>query len=204
MGAVTPSRRDATLVPTVGSLVVPIYVSLLRGINVSGRNRIAMADLRALYEAQGHTNVTTYVQSGNVVSTSRSKSEAKVAGAIEQAVAHDLGWEVTVLVRTAAALGRVLAANPFASGPADRTKLHVTFLRDEPAGAAVSAVAAPAVAAKFAPDEFVIAAREVYLHCPNGYGNTKINNAFFEKKLGVAATTRNWKTVTQLAELAGA
>jgi len=183
---------------------VPIYVSLLRGINVSGRNRIAMADLRALYEAQGHTNVTTYVQSGNVVSTCRSKSEAKVADAIEQAIAHDLGLEVTVLVRTPAALGRVLAADPFASGRADRAKLHVTFLRDEPAGAAVRAVAAPAVAARFAPDEFVIAGREVYLHCPNGYGTTKINNAFFEKKLEVAATTRNWKTVTQLAELAGA
>jgi uncharacterized protein (DUF1697 family) len=183
---------------------MPTYVSLLRGINVSGRNRIAMADLRAFFESQRHTNVTTYVQSGNVVSKSRSKSEAKVADAIEQAIAHDLGLEVTVLVRTPEALSRVLAANPFASGPADPTKLHVTFLHDEPAVAAVRAVDTADIAAKFSPDEFAIAGREVYVHCPNGYGNTKINNTFFEKKLGVAATTRNWKTVTQLVELAGA
>jgi uncharacterized protein (DUF1697 family) len=176
-----------------------MYVSLLRGINVSGRNRLPMADLRALYERRGHDEVTTYVQSGNVVSSTPARSARAVGDAIQRAIADELGRDVLVLVRTPAQLGRILAANPFVRARADPKSLHVTFLAAAPRKAAISALDETA----FTPDEFRVHGHEVYVSCPNGYGRTKINNSWFERKLGVAATTRNWKTVMQLSELAG-
>jgi uncharacterized protein (DUF1697 family) len=178
---------------------MPTYVSLLRGINVSGRNRIAMADLRALYEAHGHHDVATYVQSGNVISRSTTRGAPAVARAIQRAITEDLGLDVTVIVRTPAELTRVLHGNPLLTAGADPTKLHVTFLAGPPDRARVAALDGEA----FAPDQFAVHGHEIYVHCPGGYGNTKINNAYFERKLGVVATTRNWKTVNQLATLAG-
>ena len=177
---------------------MPTYVSLLRGINVSGRNRIPMADLRSLYQAYGHTDITTYVQSGNVVSRSDARSAGAVVRALERAIATDLDLEVKVLVRTPVELDRVRAGNPFLVPGTDLTKLHVTFLAETPKGERVDALDGDA----FAPDRFAIRGTEVYVLCAAGYGTTKINNGFFERKLGVAATTRNWKTVTQLAALA--
>jgi len=153
-----------------------------------------MADLRALYEAHGHHDVSTYVQSGNVVSSTSTRS----AAAVERAIADDLGLDVAVLVRTPADLARVLAGSPFVSRSADTTKLHVTFLAGSATPATVDALDGDA----FLPDRFAVQGHEVYVSCPGGYGRTKINNAWFERKLGVVATTRNWKTVTQLAELA--
>jgi uncharacterized protein (DUF1697 family) len=175
------------------------YVAMLRGINVGGRNRVKMADLEALFAGLGHSDVVTYVQSGNVVFRSASKSAAALPTAIEERITRDLGLAVTVLIRSKAELDKVTAANPFLAGGADLTKLHVTFLAAKPDAALVKAVAE----FRAEPDEFRIAGREVYLHCPAGYGNTKLNNTFWEKKLGVGATTRNWNTVTKLTELAG-
>ncbi|MFI5052940.1 MAG: DUF1697 domain-containing protein [Acidimicrobiia bacterium] len=176
---------------------MPTYVSLLRGINVSGHNQIAMGVLRDVFESHGHHDVTTYVQSGNVVSTTSVKRPAEVARALEGAIADGLGLDVVVLVRTPTELGRVLDGNPFVAREDDPTKLGVTFLSERPARAAVAALAT----AHFSPDEFAVSGREIYVHVPNGFGRTKVNNTFFEKKLGVAATTRNWKTVRRLVEL---
>jgi uncharacterized protein (DUF1697 family) len=176
---------------------MPTYVSLLRGINVSGRNRISMADLRALYEAHGHHDVSTYVQSGNVVSHSNARSAATVTREIERAITDDLGLDVTVLVRTPAQLATLVDANPLVGDGVDPNTLHVTFLASRPARAEVAALDGR----RYAPDEFVVVGDAVYLVCPNGYGRTKINNTYFERALGVAATTRNWKTVNQLLEL---
>jgi uncharacterized protein (DUF1697 family) len=157
-----------------------------------------MAALRDLYQSTGHRDVTTYVQSGNVVSTTTSKRATAVARGIELAIADHFGLEVIVLVRTPAELARVLTRNPFAAGQPDPTKLAVTFLQGVPAPGAVAGIDAT----KFAPDDFAVDGREVYVHCPNGYGRTRIHTAFFEQKLGVAATTRNWRTVDRLVELA--
>jgi uncharacterized protein (DUF1697 family) len=179
---------------------VPVYVSLLRAVNVGGR-KLPMADLRSLYKHQGHHDVVTYVQSGNVVSRSATRTAAAVARAIGAAIEAELGLEVEVLVRTPAELERVLAANPFLGGRhtnPDPKTLHVTFLAVAPAATRVADLDGSA----FAPDEFRIAGREIYLSCPHGYGTTKINNAWFERKLAVAATTRNWRTVGKLVELA--
>ena len=174
------------------------YVALLRGINLGAHNKVAMADLRDLFDGLGAKDVATYVQSGNVVFTS-TDGAAKLAGAIERKIQRDLGLSVPVLVLPRAQLTKVLNGNPFTKGKKEPATLHVTFLAEKPARAKVGKLD-PALGK---PDEFRVVGQTIYLHCPNGYGRTKLTNNYFEKQLGVAATTRNWKTVTKLAELAG-
>jgi uncharacterized protein (DUF1697 family) len=175
------------------------YVALLRGINLGARNKVSMVDLRALLADLGAEDVATYVQSGNVVFRS-ANNPGKLTDAIEKQIRRDLGLDVTVLVRTQRQLAKLAAANPFAHDVSDPTKLHVTFLADKPDQARVRKLD-PTL---FKPDELRVIGQEVYLHCPNGYGRSKLSNAYFEKQLDVRATTRNWRTVTKLAELAGA
>ena len=175
------------------------YVALLRAINLGSRNKVSMSDLRALFAALGFEDVSTYVQSGNVVFKASGNADDLTA-AIEDRVRSDLGLGVRVLVRTGAQLAKVVDGNPFAARDADPAGLHVTFLAEKPSAAAVRGLDP----ARSDPDEFRVAGREVYLLCPNGYGRSKLTNAYFEKQLGVAATTRNWRTVTKLAELARA
>ena len=173
------------------------YVALLRAINLGSRNKVSMADLRTLFGALGFEDVSTYVQSGNVVFRGRGAA-ADVTAAIEDRIRSELGLDVTVLVRTGAQLAKLVDANPFAGRDVDPATLHVTFLAEKPASARVRGLDP----ARSEPDEFRVAGREVYLRCPNGYGRSKLTNAYFEKGLGVAATTRNWRTVTKLVELA--
>lgn len=174
---------------------MPSYVALLRAINLGARNKIAMADLRELFQAIGAEDVATYVQSGNVVFRSTSRSAEQLERAIEKRIKTDLGLDVTVLVRTKAQLEKLVAGNPFD----DPNAVHVTFLAEKPAASRVKNLDPE----RSPGDEFRIARQEVYLRCPNGYGPSKLSNAYFEEQLGVAATTRNWRTVTKLAELAG-
>ena len=175
------------------------YVALLRAINLGSRNKVSMAALRELFAALGAEDVRTYVQSGNVVFDS-SRSATRLSKAIGDRIARDLGLQVEVLVRTAKQLKAVVDGNPFAGRGVDAATLHVTFLSEAPTAARVRGLDPDG----FAPDEFRVVGKEVYLRCPNGYGRSKLTNAYFEKQLGVAATTRNWRTVGKLAELAGA
>jgi uncharacterized protein (DUF1697 family) len=169
---------------------LPTYIALARGINVGGARKVPMVDLRALFETLGHTDVRTYIQSGNVVFAAKAGAPARVRAAIEDALEHAFGFEVTVLLRTPAELARLVKRNPYGADA------YVTFLDGTPAPARVAAIDADA----FAPDVFTVAGDEVFVRCPNGYGRTKINNSFFERKLATKATTRNWKTVTTLLE----
>jgi uncharacterized protein (DUF1697 family) len=178
---------------------VKTYVALLRGINVGGRTKVSMADLRALFDALGAEDVKTYIQSGNVVFRSRD-SGAALSKAIEKRINSDLELNVTVLLRTKAELEKVLAGNPFVGGGRDVSKLYVTFLAEKPDRTRVAGLA-PKNAGS---DEFRVVGHEIFLHYPNGYGRTKLSNTYFEKQLGVRATTRNWRTITKLVELAGA
>ena len=177
------------------------YVALLRGINVSGNNPLKMAVLRELSESLGFTDVVTYVQSGNVVFHGTG-STADIAKVIEGRIATDLGLTIAVVVRTAKEIAAVLVQTP-PVGAADLDHLHVTFLAERPKAAAVAALdVALLKGARSAPDDFAVLGREVYVHTPNGYGRTKINTTFFERSLGMTATTRSWKTVKKLVELA--
>ncbi|MFF4876300.1 DUF1697 domain-containing protein [Micromonospora sp. NPDC000668] len=174
------------------------YVALLRGVNV-GTTRLAMADLRRLVTDLGHDDVKTYLQSGNVVFGSSVRDAEKLAGGIERALADELGLTVPVLVRSARELAAVAGGNPYAEREDDPTRLLVAFLRSGPTKSAVGALTVPGsenVA-------FTVSGREVFLHYPDGgYGRSKFTNAYLEKKLGVVGTTRNWKSVRALADLA--
>jgi uncharacterized protein (DUF1697 family) len=174
------------------------YVALLRGVNLGARNKVSMADLRTLIESLGADDVQTYVQSGNVVFKSGVRSAAKLTGDIERQISAELGLEIKVVLRTDKQLAKIVAANPFAASQSEGTKLHVTFLAESPKASLTRALEPEA----FEPDEFQVKGREVYLHTPKGYGRSKLSNAYFEKQLGVAGTTRNWNTVTKLVELA--
>ncbi len=176
------------------------YISILRGINLGGRNTILMRDLQSLYESLDFHAVRTYIQSGNVVfATETAFSNHELAHRIEQALAKQYVFEVPVIVRTHAEMQMVVQSNPFIRrNYVQPEKLHVTFLAATPDAARCEAVSAGA----YSPDEFVISGTEVFLHCPNNYGETKLSNKFFENKLKVSATTRNWKTVNTLTELA--
>jgi len=169
---------------------LPTYIALLRGINVGGARKVPMGDLRELCGALGHADVRTYIQSGNVVFTAKSAPPARIRTALEKRIEENFGFEVTVLLRTAAELAALTKRNPYG------LDAHVTFL-EAPADAKKAKAIDPA---PFVPDEFEIRGAEVFVRCRNGYGTTKINNTFFERKLATKATTRNWKTVTTLLE----
>ncbi len=175
------------------------FIALLRGINVSGQKIIKMQELRAALESLGLVEVKTYVQSGNVVFKSSAGSAASLGGKIAEQIKTSFGFDVPVFVLSANELQSVAGANPFTADPSiDASKLHVTFLDAPPPKGADSVLQTLAATE----ERFHVGKREIYLYCPNGYGNTKLSNTAIEKKLGVGATTRNWKTVNALLAMA--
>ena len=173
-------------------------MALLRAVNVRGQNKVAMADLRAQLSRAGYEDVITYVQSGNVVLKTSVTPESKLVADLERQIRKGFGLTVTVLVRTPDQLRQIRASDPFVKRGADTASLYVTVLATKPTAAQVKELASKNVG----PDQAIVRGREVYLHCPGGYGRTKLNNSFFERQLGTKATTRNWNTVTKLLELA--
>ena len=176
-----------------------VYIAMLRAVNVGGRT-VAMKDLRGLFEALPASDVSTYVQSGNVVFRSAEPHASAVAGAAERLIAGRLGLSVAVVIRTAEEMARVVADNPYVPAGADEVRLHGTLLATVPDPGRVAALAAAPPDSGH--DEFQIQGQTVYVHAPGGYGRTKLNNAFFERKLGVTATTRNWRSLTTLCSMA--
>lgn len=178
---------------------MPVYIAMLRGINVSGQKLIKMERLRASFEALGFGEIRTYVQSGNIIFKTAKASEEGLRTKIAKRILDDFGHSVSVLVRTPAELGDVLKQNPLLKQPGvDEARLYVTFL-SAPAPKSAEDSLKP-LAAKS--DRFAVLTREIYLFCSEGYGNTKFSNNAIEKKLAVQATTRNWKTVNALFEMA--
>ena len=169
------------------------YVAFLRGINVGGRNKVPMAALREVFESLGHTEVTTFIQSGNVVFIAPKPVGAQT---LETAIQKQFSIKISVVLRTPGELAKVLSANPFPN--ADPSKLHVGFMTGKPAAAVVKKLDA----ARYAPDEFVLRGRDLYLHLPNGMGRAKLP-AYLDRQLAVPTTVRNWNTVNKLVELAG-
>ncbi len=178
---------------------MPRYVALLRSVNVAGHGRLAMADLRESFVTLGYDDVTTYIQTGNVLFSTSSKSEKSIVAAIESQLAGDFGDSPAVLLRTVAELQRVGKSSPYAKGGANPARHHVTFLATAPTKAALASLSDLPSSGK---DELVVVGREVYVHTPNGYHETKYTGSFLERRLGVVSTTRNWNTVQKLCELA--
>ena len=175
---------------------VNTYISLLRGINVSGQKKIRMEELKELYESLGYSSVTTYIQSGNVVFDACGRG---LDGQIEASIKNHFGYSVPVLVRGKEEFRTILDNNPFINDRnEDISSLHVVFLSQQPDPAVLEKLAQVESGA----DEYYVKGSEIYLYCPNGYGRTKLSNTVIEKKLQLKATTRNWKTVNKLYEIA--
>src|SRR6185437_1137296 len=156
------------------------YIAILRGINVSGHKLIKMDALRKLFDDMGFKNTKTYIQSGNVVFQCKQAKVQDLEQKIASSIQKEFGFEVPVLVKEANDLEVVLKNNPFINKrKEDVTKLHVTFLSAEPEKALVEKIKE----GNYAADEFIVTGKAVYLFCPNGYGNTKLSNTFFENKL---------------------
>ena len=171
-------------------------IALLRGINIGPRQRVKMPELRELIEGLGYTDVQTLVQSGNVVFTARAKPET-LEQKLEQEIEKQLGVDPKVVVRTRDELAAAIEANPF-DVPEDPKDLHVTFLSAEPEEDAVRKLEA----LDFPPDELKLAGREIYVLYADGMGRSELAKRLGRAKLGVAATDRNWNTVTKLLEMA--
>jgi uncharacterized protein (DUF1697 family) len=186
------------------------HVALLRGINLGGKNKVAMTNLRALVTELGHTDVSTYIQSGNVLFTAGHDTDCALAAqAITEAIAARLGVTAPVVVVTREELGQVHAANPFPDEP-DPKRVHAVVL-SAPPGPELTAKLDAAIAqaaAKGAPDAAITIGRTLYLHTPAGYGNSDLSAAALRivssPKAGVTGTARNWATITKLLELCGA
>lgn len=172
------------------------YIAIIRGINVSGKHKVPMAELRPLCESLGWKNVRTYIQSGNVIF--ETDKPENLALKLEDLIAENFGFRVPGIMRSAAEIAAVVSKNPFAEmTDFDPEKLYVTFLAEAPQPDKLEAIKA----FTFEPEMYTILGQEVYVYCFNGYGNTKLENLFFEKKLKVTCTTRNWRTVNKLVEM---
>jgi len=174
------------------------YIAILRGINVSGKNILPMNDLRYLMEKEGFKNVQTYIQSGNILFAGKKASHTKMAELIQSLIRERFKYEVPVIVFDSSYLAAIINKNPFLNSKNTQLdRLYVTFLSTEPKNENVNKL----MTYSYSPDEFVLGDKSIYLHCPKGYGTSKLSNNFFESKLKVTATTRNWNTVNALVEL---
>jgi uncharacterized protein (DUF1697 family) len=169
---------------------------LLRGINLGGR-RLPMADLRALLTELGHKDVHTILASGQAVVTSN-RTPADVAAELEERLLSDAGLRTDVMVRTGAEMTAIVEANPFPGADSDGGRHAVVFLREKATSLHLDRLDPRA----YAPDEYVANGREIYLHLPNGFAESKLSIAV-GKLPKLPATTRNWNTVKKLAALTG-
>jgi uncharacterized protein (DUF1697 family) len=175
-------------------------VALLRGINVGGKHKVTMADLKDAFSLAGCQDVSTYVQSGNVVFTPPSPDLSEVAGQLQRVIADRTGLDVKVQVWTHEELVTVAAANPLAQADPDAAHLHIVFLDAAPA----PELTAQLDPDRSPPDRFEVGDRAVYVHYPEGAARSKLTADYFERSLRVAATARNLKTVTKLIDMSSA
>jgi uncharacterized protein (DUF1697 family) len=175
-----------------------IFISMLRGINVSGQKKIQMSDLKALFEGLKFKDVITYIQSGNVIFKTKQTPDKDLSRKIEVAILTKYGFEVPVIIRTADEMQKSISANPFITQDGiDTEKLYVTFLSAKPEPGNLEKL----LSIDCSPEKFIVINKEIYLYCPAGYGSTKLSNNFFENKLKLKATTRNLKTVNKLLSI---
>ncbi|WP_375562477.1 DUF1697 domain-containing protein [Bernardetia sp. OM2101] len=181
------------------------YISILRGINVGGKRKILMKDLKELYQNLGFLNIETYIQSGNVVFDSEFNSDldrSEISTKIEKAIFEKYNFEVPVIIRTKEELINIQSSNPFIKNEEDKKELinnlHLTFLEHIPTTENIEKT--KEIESKTT-DKFEITENNVFIFCEGKYHTSKLTNNFFEKKLKTKATTRNWKTIEKLTEL---
>jgi len=176
-----------------------VVISMLRGVNLAGHNRIKMDALRALYESLGLLDVQTHIQSGNVVFRTEARDLARLTKRVGKGIERSFGFLPDVIVRTSSELRDVIARNPFAARPGiDPSRLLVTFLSSDPGPEARDNI----LKIKAHPEELWIDGRELYVYYPNGLARPKLSPALIERTLKTSGTGRNWNTVRKLLDIA--
>ena len=175
------------------------YVALLRGVNVGGRNKLPMADLREIFAEACCAAVQTYIQSGNVVFEAAQDLAERVPEIVTLAIRRRFDIETAVIVRSREELRQVADSNPFDTS-GDPRLLHVAFLQDTPGAESVTRLDPD----RSPPDAFAVRGRNVYLHYPNGVARSKLTNEYLAAQLQTVSTTRNWRTVLTLLEMVDA
>lgn len=175
-----------------------IYIALLRGINVSGHKIIKMNDLRILFESLSFENVKTYIQSGNIIFTSKETANIELEKIIQTAIFTKFGFDVPVFVEEFNTFKARVSKNIFSTIDEEKIKhLHVTFLSDTPTKENIELLNLE----NTGKDTFIIIDNTIFIQCVEGYSDSLLSNSFFEKKLKLRATTRNWKTVTEIIKI---
>lgn len=176
------------------------YISILRGINVGTGRKVLMTELKTLCERLGLLNVQTYIQSGNVIfELSKPESVSALQDRLHQAISETFGFDIPVIVRAAEGWAESISRNPFLKEKdVDIGRLHLTCLNEVPSPELLEKIKL----LQYLPDRYEIIGNDVFIFCTAGYGTSKLNNSFFESKLKTPATTRNWKTVMKLHEMA--
>jgi uncharacterized protein (DUF1697 family) len=176
-----------------------VVISMLRGVNVGGHNKIKMEALRALYESLGLLDAQTHIQSGNVIFRTRMRDQVLLAKTIENGIEQSFGFRPSVIVRTSSELRDAIARNPFATRPGiDPSRLLVMFLASQPSAEARTKV----LGMKIEPEELRLDGREVYIYFPNGMARPKLSWPLIERTLKTPGTGRNLNTVTKLLDMA--
>ncbi len=171
------------------------HVALLRGINVGGRNKIAMADLRVAVASLGYDGVSTYIQSGNVLFSAGQASTTQIEKAVRDVISTSFGLTIGVIVLTRDELAAVISRNPYPDEP-DPRRVHVVFLRTEPDEAVLARLAAKCEGTR---DSVTATGRALYLHTPDGFGTSELAKS--SAKPAIDGTARNWATTTKLLTL---
>jgi uncharacterized protein (DUF1697 family) len=179
---------------------MPVNICLLRGVNMAGHNKIRMTDLEKMFRDLGFSDAETFIQSGNIIFTSDGEiSTVELTVKIESEIRKRFGFEISALLRLTGEMERVTLSNPFVTlQDFDPTRSAVIFLDEEPAKKNLKKLENE----DYPPDKFEVIGREIFIYCPNGFGRTKLYTNFFEKKIGVTGTARNWNTVNTIFGLA--
>ncbi len=181
------------------AFVMPVLISMLRGVNLGGHNKIKMDALRALYESLKFEDPRTYVQSGNVIFRTKEKNSPGVSKKIQNAIEREFGCRPEVILRTTDELRKTIAANPFASSRnLEPSKILVTFLASEPGSEAHATLLSP----KSHLEELHLQGRELYIYFPDGVGRSKLPWSSVERLLKTTGTARNWNSVTKMLAIA--
>jgi uncharacterized protein (DUF1697 family) len=175
-----------------------IHVALLRGINVGGANKLAMSDLKAVFESAGCSRIQTIIQSGNVIFAAPAALVGDLASLVAAEIKRRFGVATPVILRSAAEMRAILAGNPFLRAGVDPALLHVMCLAARPGKEQIAALDPN----RSPPDEFAVRDKDIYLHLPNGVARSKLTNAYFDRALRTIGTARNWRTMTKLCEAA--
>jgi uncharacterized protein (DUF1697 family) len=178
---------------------MPVFVSLLRGVNVGGHHEIKMSALQDLYGSIGLRHVTTFIRSGNIIFQTPERDPSSLEILLEKSIEEKFGIGIAVIIRSPARLARIVRQCPYARRKGiDINRLAVSFLKSRPVPAFIRAMKALPLKNN---DEYVVSGDVIYLHCPRGFARTGLTGAFFERHLHTTATARNWKTTLALTEM---